>query len=79
MSQRLPYMGRYVYMYFLFQSVDVNEEIDGRPPIVYAADYGQTDVIEYLISRGANVDVSKMISFVGLHSMTNLFYVLVKR
>lgn len=35
----------------------MNEEIDGRPPILYAADYGQTDVIEYLISAGADVNV----------------------
>lgn len=40
------------------QTVDVNEQIDGRPPILYAADYGHTDVIEYLISAGADVDVS---------------------
>jgi ankyrin repeat protein len=37
---------------------DVNTEIDGRMPIHYAADYGQTDVIAYLISRGAGLDVS---------------------
>ncbi|XP_018335993.1 myotrophin [Agrilus planipennis] len=36
--------------------VDVNQEIDGRPPILYAADYGQADVIEYLISAGADVN-----------------------
>lgn len=36
----------------------MNEDIDGRPPILYAADYGQTDVIKYLISAGADVNVS---------------------
>lgn len=41
-----------------FQSVNVNEEVDGRPLILYAADYGQADVIEYLISAGADVNVS---------------------
>lgn len=36
--------------------VDVNKAIDGRPPIHYAADYGQTDVVTYLIERGADVN-----------------------
>lgn len=40
------------------QTVNINEQIDGRPPILYAADYGHTDVIEYLISAGADVNVS---------------------
>jgi ankyrin repeat protein len=35
----------------------VNEDVDGRPPILYAADYGQREVIEYLLSKGANVNV----------------------
>jgi len=38
------------------KAIDVNDQIDGRPPILYAADYGQVDVIEYLISAGANVN-----------------------
>lgn len=42
----------------ILQSVNVNEEVDGRPLILYAADYGQADVIEYLISAGADVNVS---------------------
>ena len=42
----------------VFQNINVNSEIDGRPPILYAADYGQTDVIDYLISAGADVNVS---------------------
>ncbi|XP_023025056.1 myotrophin isoform X1 [Leptinotarsa decemlineata] len=40
----------------IFQSVNVNDEVQGRPLILYAADYGQTDVIEYLISAGADVN-----------------------
>ncbi|KAJ8939350.1 hypothetical protein NQ318_005711 [Aromia moschata] len=32
------------------------KEVDGRPLILYAADYGQADVIEYLISAGADVN-----------------------
>lgn len=38
------------------KEIDVNKEIDGRPPIHYAADYGQRDVIKYLISKGADVN-----------------------
>ncbi|XP_065169700.1 myotrophin [Atheta coriaria] len=38
------------------KAVNVNQEIDGRPPILYAADYGQKAVIEYLITAGANVN-----------------------
>lgn len=36
----------------------MNKEIDGRPPLHYAADYGQEHVIQYLISKGADVNVS---------------------
>lgn len=45
----------------LKQSIDVNQEIDGRPPLHYAADYGQGDVIDYLITKGANVNVSNIL------------------
>ncbi|VEN51721.1 unnamed protein product [Callosobruchus maculatus] len=38
------------------KSVNVNEEVDGRPLILYAADYGQVDVIDYLITAGADVN-----------------------
>lgn len=44
-------------LFHLFQEIDVNKEIDGRPPLHYAADYGQGDVIQYLLSKGANVNV----------------------
>jgi len=36
--------------------VDIDHFIDGRPPLVYAADYGQTAVLEYLLTVGANVN-----------------------
>lgn len=36
----------------------VNDEITARYPIHYAADYGQADVLRYLISKGADVNVS---------------------
>lgn len=37
---------------------NVNEEITARYPIHFAADYGQCDVLRYLISKGADVNVS---------------------
>ena len=40
------------------QKVDVNALIEGRPAIHYASDYGQKEVIEYLITKGADVNVS---------------------
>ncbi|XP_074598048.1 myotrophin-like [Brevipalpus obovatus] len=38
------------------QKININEQIDGRNPIVYAADYGQREIIEYLISQRADVN-----------------------
>lgn len=41
------------------KGVDVNAELlNGRNPLHYAADYGHTDVLNYLISKGGKVDVS---------------------
>jgi len=36
------------------KGIDVNQEVDGRPLILYAADYGQVNIINYLLSKGAN-------------------------
>ncbi|XP_059620851.1 myotrophin [Phlebotomus argentipes] len=38
------------------KGVEVNRDIDGRRPIHFAADYGQTEVLEYLITKGADVN-----------------------
>lgn len=38
-------------------SFNVNQEITARSPIHYAADYGQADVLKYLICKGADVNV----------------------
>ncbi|KAK9505237.1 hypothetical protein O3M35_009332 [Rhynocoris fuscipes] len=38
------------------KEIDINKDIDGRPPLHYAADYGQKDVIEYLVSKGADIN-----------------------
>jgi len=41
---------------------DVNKELlNGRNALHYAADYGHTDVLQYLISKGGQVDVSSII------------------
>lgn len=45
---------------FLLQKSNINEPIEGRPPIHYAADYGQKDIIKYLISKGADLNVSSL-------------------
>lgn len=31
--------------------------MNGRNPLHYAADYGHADVLEYLLSKGAKIDV----------------------
>lgn len=38
------------------KTIDVRKPVDGRAPIHYAADYGQKEVIEYLTSKGADVN-----------------------
>lgn len=55
-----------------FQAVDINKEIEGRTPIHYAADYGQCDVIKYLVSKGANVNVSK--PFFSIKNINSIKY-----
>ncbi|XP_033249069.1 uncharacterized protein LOC108163919 isoform X3 [Drosophila miranda] len=39
-----------------FSALKVNEEIKGRYPIHYAADFGQLKVLELLILKGADVN-----------------------
>ena len=57
---------------FYAQGINLNEAVDGRPLIHYAADYGQVHVIEYLVGKGANVNVS------GIWLITFfLFYILI--
>lgn len=34
----------------------VNADCGGRPPLCVAADYGQAEIVEYLISHGASVN-----------------------
>ncbi|CAG0914987.1 unnamed protein product [Notodromas monacha] len=38
------------------KGAEVNKELDGRYPLHYAADYGQNDIIAYLIDRGAAIN-----------------------
>lgn len=42
----------------LFQKIDVNALIEGRVLLHYAADYGQTAVLNYLLDKGADPNVS---------------------
>ncbi|KAG7225632.1 hypothetical protein INR49_005038 [Caranx melampygus] len=43
--------------YSPLQAEDANRTLDGgRKPLHYAADFGQTDVVEFLISKGADVN-----------------------
>jgi len=40
------------------QNADINAELlNGRMAIHYAADYGQLEVIEYLVSKGADINL----------------------
>ncbi|XP_055911166.1 myotrophin-like [Eupeodes corollae] len=48
------------------KQIDVNSQIDGRYPLHFAADFGQNDVLSFLIEKGAKVDV------VDKHSITPL-------
>jgi len=36
----------------------VNASIDGRPPLVFAADYGQVKIAEFLISKGGQLNAA---------------------
>jgi ankyrin repeat protein len=36
----------------------INEQIKGRTYLHYACDYGQQEIIDYLLSKGANINVS---------------------
>ena len=36
--------------------MNVNTDIGGRSPLHYAADFGQTEVLQYLVSKGANAN-----------------------
>jgi hypothetical protein len=40
---------------------NVNNQIDGRCPIHFAADFGHNEIIEFLLGKGADVNVSDSI------------------
>ena len=57
-SSEFIFVSLLIYCLSLFQAEDVNRTLDGgRRPLHYAADFGQTDVVAYLISKGADVNV----------------------
>lgn len=54
----LLYQHNVFFYSFYFQADDVNRTLDtGRKALHYAADAGQTDVVEFLIAKGADVNV----------------------
>lgn len=40
------------------QKIQINQDINGRTLLIHAADYGQSEVVSFLISQGADVNVS---------------------
>uniref|UniRef100_A0A6A7FWT7 Myotrophin-like n=1 Tax=Hirondellea gigas TaxID=1518452 RepID=A0A6A7FWT7_9CRUS len=40
------------------KGINVNDAIDGRLPVCLASDYGQLDVLNFLLSSGADVEVT---------------------
>ena len=51
------------FVLFLQDQSILTAEVKNRPLLCHAADYGQKDIIEYLLSKGANVNVSEHIPF----------------
>uniref|UniRef100_A0A3B5QGB4 Myotrophin n=1 Tax=Xiphophorus maculatus TaxID=8083 RepID=A0A3B5QGB4_XIPMA len=47
---------------------DVNQSLEGRKPLHYAADFGQVDMIKYLLHKGADVNATDK------HGLTPLMY-----
>uniref|UniRef100_A0A3B3YKF5 Uncharacterized protein n=1 Tax=Poecilia mexicana TaxID=48701 RepID=A0A3B3YKF5_9TELE len=45
---------------------DVNERLDGRYPLHYAADFGHLKVVEYLLEKGADINAKDK------HELTSL-------
>lgn len=54
----------------------MNDEVAGRTPLHYAADYGQEEVMLYLISKGANVNVAKKSYYISIEGSKLKFTVL---
>ena len=44
----------------LFQGLDVNADIDGRLALHYAGDYGQLEVLKFLVSKVCECHVSRV-------------------
>jgi len=40
------------------KGLDVNADIDGRLALHYAGDYGQLEVLKFLVSKGAKIDAT---------------------
>lgn len=49
----------YIFTVCVSQNEDVNRTLEGgRKPLHYAADCGQAEMLEFLLSKGADVNVS---------------------
>jgi len=45
-------------IYLTFQDWHINSFTNGRSLLHMACDYGHLDIVEYLIKKGANINVS---------------------
>ena len=56
-------------MFFcIFQpDFNVNEVIEGRTALHFAADYGHVEVIERLLEAGANINVSRSMQILKIY------------
>lgn len=52
----IKFLGKHL-LFVQWQGIDVNLDVDGRPLILYAADFGQHTIVNYLISKGADPNV----------------------
>ncbi|CAK9292327.1 unnamed protein product [Gordionus sp. m RMFG-2023] len=45
-----------VYNMINTKTIRINEELRGRQPLHYAADYGQAEIIKFLLNQGADIN-----------------------
>lgn len=62
-SVSCTWLGIYLYNCFIKNLIIkypnvINQNINGRSVLHYAADYGVTEIIDFLLKKGANINVS---------------------